>query len=42
MEKSKQIHFLPCGVISFNFGGFGIVLADFLGGKINAVLIKDL
>ena len=31
MEKSKQIHFLPCGVIRFNFGGFGIVLADFLG-----------
>ena len=31
IEKSKQIHFLPCGVIRFNFGGFGIVLADFLG-----------
>ena len=33
---------LPCGVVWFNLGGFGIVLADFLGGKINAVLIKYL
>lgn len=31
-----------CGVVCFNLDGFGIVLADFLGGKINAVLIKYL
>ena len=36
------VPFLPCGVIRFNLGGFGIVLADFFGGKINAVLIKYL
>ena len=34
--------FLPCGIVRSNLGGFGIVLADFLGGKINAVLIKYL
>lgn len=36
------VPFLPCGIVRFNLGGFGIVLADFLGGKINAVLIKYL
>ena len=38
----RPVPFLPCGVVGFNLGGFGIVLTDFLGRKINAVLIKYL
>ncbi len=34
------VPFLPCFIIGFYFHFFRIVLADFLGGQIHAVLIK--
>lgn len=39
LRRFLLVAFLPCGVVRFNLCGFRIVLADFLGGKINAVLI---
>ena len=37
-----SIPFLPCGIVGFDFFLFRIVLADFLGGQIHAVFVKDL
>lgn len=36
------VPFLPCGIIGFDFVLFGIIFADFLGRKIDAVFIKYL
>ena len=36
------VPFLPCGIIGFDFVLFGIIFADFLGRKIDAVFILSL
>ena len=38
----RSVPFLPCGIVSFNLCGFGIVLADFLGQKIDTVGVEHL
>ena len=37
----RSVPLLPCGIVGFDFFLFWIVLADFLGGQIHAVFVKN-
>ena len=37
----SPVPFLPCGIVGFDFCGFGIVLANLLGRQIYAVFVKN-